>query len=134
VRRSVVLTAIPNALVAVAVGGALGALVRTALVELVPRDPGQWPWVTFLINLAGTALLAWSVNYLAHHPGPVLSFIGTGFCGALTSFSTFQIEAVELIDEGSAPLALLYLVASLGFGLVITLAIARASARRDIAE
>ncbi len=122
---------IPNALVAVAVGGALGALVRTGLVELAPREAGQWPWVTFLVNLAGTALLAWLVGSLAHHPGPVVSFIGTGFCGALTSFSAFQIEAVQLIGEGALLLAAAYLAASLGLGILITVAVSRRSLQAE---
>jgi fluoride exporter len=123
VAGSVVFTGLRGSLIAIAAGGALGALVRTAASEWLPREPGQWPWVTLVVNLVGTALLAWSVAYLAHHPGPVLSFIGTGFCGALTSFSAFQVEAVQLFDEGSPIVAVSYLVTSVVLGVVASMAI-----------
>ena len=98
-------------------GGALGALVRAGLAEALP-DPGVgWPWATFVVNVAGAALLGYWFTTLPHtqYRRPLLT---TGFCGALTTFSTVQVEMVEMIDAGRAGLAVLYLAASVVAGLV----------------
>ena len=106
-------------LLAIFAGGCLGALARAGLVEWLPHDPGSWPWATFAVNIAGTALLGWAVTRLQERM-PLTAyrrpFVGTGFCGALTTFSTLQ---VELLDMGTG-LALAYAAASLaaGFGIV----------------
>jgi CrcB protein len=102
---------------AIFLGGALGTLLRAGLAEALP-DPGVgWPWATFLVNLAGAALLGYWFTVLPHtqYRRPLLT---TGFCGALTTFSTVQVELVEMIDAGRVPLACLYLGASVAAGLL----------------
>ena len=101
---------------AIFLGGAVGALLRAALAEVFPAGHAEWPWVTFLVNVAGTALLGYWFTALPHtsYRRPLLT---TGFCGALTTFSTMQLELVEMIDAGRAGLALLYLTASVAAGL-----------------
>jgi CrcB protein len=105
---------------AVAAGGTAGAVVRVMLERAVPPTPGSWPWATFLANVAGTAMLGYVATRLqerlppSSYPRPVL---GTGFCGALTTFSAFQLELIRLARAGQAGLALAYLAASLGAGL-----------------
>ncbi len=101
---------------AIFVGGALGALVRAGLAEVLP-DPGVgWPWATFIVNVVGAALLGYWFTTLPHtqYRRPLLT---TGFCGALTTFSTVQVELVEMMDAGRLPLACLYLGASVVAGL-----------------
>ncbi|HET9153903.1 MAG TPA: fluoride efflux transporter CrcB [Solirubrobacterales bacterium] len=101
---------------AIFLGGALGALVRAGLAEALP-DPGVgWPWATFLVNVVGAVLLGYWFTVLPHtqYRRPLLT---TGFCGALTTFSTVQVELVEMIDAGRVPLACLYLVAGIAAGL-----------------
>ncbi|HMC51101.1 MAG TPA: fluoride efflux transporter CrcB [Solirubrobacterales bacterium] len=101
---------------AIFLGGALGALVRAGLAEVLP-DPGVgWPWATFVVNVIGAGLLGYWFTTLPHtqYRRPMLT---TGFCGALTTFSTVQVELVEMIDAGRVPLACLYLVASVVAGL-----------------
>ena len=106
-------------LLAIFAGGCLGALARAGLLEWLPHDPGSWPWSTFAANVAGTALLGWAVTRLQERM-PLTAyrrpFVGTGFCGALTTFSTLQVELLDM-DAG---LALAYASASLaaGFGIV----------------
>jgi CrcB protein len=103
-------------------GGAAGALVRAGVSEALPHGAGQWPWATFGVNLAGTALLAWATTRLAEMVAPTRYWrllIGTGFCGALTTFSTFQVETIALADDGHAGLALAYASASLAAGMFL---------------
>jgi CrcB protein len=111
-------------LLAIFAGGCLGALARAGLGEWLPHAPGTWSWPTFAANVAGSALLGWAVTRLQERMPPTAyrrPLIGTGFCGALTTFSTFQLELLDLTDAGRAGLALAYAAASLaaGFGVVL---------------
>jgi len=110
-------------LAAIFAGGCLGALARAGLAEWLPHQPGAWPWATFAANIAGAALLGWAVTRLQERMPPTRyrrPFVGTGVCGALTTFSTLQLELVDLADAGRAGLALGYAAVSLvaGFGAV----------------
>jgi CrcB protein len=102
---------------AIFLGGALGALLRAGLAEAFPVSAAGWPWATFLVNVTGAALLGYWYTALPHtsYRRPLLT---TGFCGALTTFSTVQLELLEMIDAGRIGLACLYLGTSLVAGLV----------------
>jgi fluoride exporter len=109
---------------AIAAGGALGALARVELDRLFPPSPGGWPWITFLINVAGSALLGYLATRLVERLPPSTyrrPFVGTGFCGALTTFSTFQVELVRLVRTDHVPLAAGYATASILSGLLAVL-------------
>ena len=93
-------------------GGIAGALARMGVVELLRHDPGHWPWATLLVNLAGAFVLG-----LVAARGYRRALIGQGVCGALTTFSTFQLELLEMLDAGRAGLALAYAAVSLAAGL-----------------
>jgi CrcB protein len=110
-----------NDATAVIAGGALGTLARAGLAEALPVHPGTWPWATFLANLAGSLILGWVV--VAKQRWRPL--VGTGFCGALTTFSAFQVQLVELGDDGHVPLAAAYLAISVICGLAAAHAGAR---------
>lgn len=107
-------------LAAIFAGGALGAIARTALGEWLPHSAGEWPWATFAANVVGTFLLGYFATRLQERL-PVSAYrrplLGTGFCGALTTFSTVQIELLEMLDDGHAGLAAGYAAASLVAGL-----------------
>lgn len=108
----------PRALAAVFLGGAVGAGSRAALAAAAPVRPGQWPWATFAANIAGSAVLA-AVLLLVHERLPYRRLlIGTGFCGGLTTFSTFQVELVEMLEHREFALMATYLTASLAAGLL----------------
>jgi CrcB protein len=106
-------------LAAIFAGGALGAAIRTALVEAAPTTPGSWPWTTFAVNVIGSLLLGYFVCRLQERL-PVTAYqrplLGTGLCGALTTFSTFQLDLLRLLDHGAVLLAVLYAAGSIAAG------------------
>lgn len=108
-------------LAAIFAGGALGALARGGLVEAFPAAPVSWPWPTFAVNVAGAFLLGYFATRLQERL-PLTRyrrpFLGTGFCGALTTFSTMQVELLRMLDGGHYALAAGYAGASLAAGFV----------------
>jgi len=113
------------ALLAVAGGGAIGALARYQLTLWVfARWPGAFPSGTFLVNVVGCLLLgvvggALDLRTEAH---PALRlFLGVGILGAFTTFSTFELETVYALERGDVAVALGYVVGSvvLGFAAVV---------------
>jgi CrcB protein len=107
---------------AILAGGAVGALARAAVNEALPHASGAWPWSTFTVNLVGAAFLAWLTTRLTEMVAPTRYWrflLGTGFCGALTTFSTFQVETIRLADDGYAVLAAGYAAASLLAGMAV---------------
>src|SRR5215207_8089747 len=114
-------------------GGAAGALVRAVVGEALPPRPGEWPWATFAVNLAGTTLLAWLTTRLTEMTAPtryVRFMLGTGFCGALTTFSAFQVETLRLAKQGHAGVAAAYAAASLAAGMLLAVGATVAARRR----
>ena len=108
-------------LAAIFVGGAIGALARYALAEALPHDPGTWPWATFAVNVAGALALGYLTTRLQERLPPSAyrrPLLGTGLCGALTTFSTMQVELLQMLDAGEAGLAASYAAASLAAGLL----------------
>ena len=106
---------------AIFAGGVVGALARTGLAKALPWDGHGWPWATFLINVAGTLLLGYFATRLQERLPPSTyrrPLLGTGFCGALTTFSTFQLELIRLSRHGATGTAAGYALASVGLGLV----------------
>jgi CrcB protein len=107
---------------AVFAGGCLGALARAELATALPDATHGWPWGTFAANLAGTALLAFFATRMHGRLPPSThrhGFVGTGVCGALTTFSTLQIELVRLAHHGHLALAAAYLATTIALGLLV---------------
>jgi fluoride exporter len=104
---------------AIFAGGFLGAAARAAVGELLPHDPGAWPWATLLVNVAGAFLLGYFVTRLQERL-PLSAyrrpFAGTGVCGGLTTFSTMQVEVLQMLDAGHVGLALAYAAISIAAG------------------
>ena len=111
-----------NALGIVAVGGACGAVARYWIGGWVAsRWPGHLPLGTILVNLSGSFLLGWALTALPRlsaHPEPLRLFLGVGFLGAYTTFSTFEYETLRLLEEGRIRSGLLNIALSLLLGLL----------------
>jgi CrcB protein len=98
----------PAAWIAFVAAGAVGAPVRYLLDGYVgDRTEGVFPWGTFLINVSGSLLLGLLTGLALYHafPDTPRIVLGTGFCGAYTTFSTFSFETVRLIEEGAIKVA-----------------------------
>jgi CrcB protein len=106
-------------LAAIFAGGCAGALARAGLAESFPVRAGHWPWVTFAVNLAGAFMLGYFATRLQERL-PLSAYkrplLGTGVCGALTTFSTMQVELLRMLDRGAFGLALGYALASVACG------------------
>jgi len=99
----------------VLLGGALGAPARYLTDQAVQRRHGTvFPWGTWTVNVVGSFVLGIVV---ATGPAWLVTFAGTGFCGALTTYSTFGYETVRLTEEGETGTAVGYVVGSLAAGL-----------------
>ena len=106
-------------LVAIACGGALGTVLRIAVQEAAPVGSG-FPWQTLAINLAGAWLLGVAAAVtVSDDPltGWRLPLVGTGLCGALTTFSGLCVETLDLMEAGLVGTALAYVAASVALGL-----------------
>jgi fluoride exporter len=106
--------------VAILTGGAVGALARAGLAEAFPAQAGEWPWGTFVANQLGALLLAWLATELTEVVVPTRFWrplLGTGFCGALTTFSAFQVETIQLARHDRPGLAAWYAAVSIAVGM-----------------
>ena len=108
-------------LLSIAAGGALGALAR----HFVNRAALAWfgpgfPWGTLVVNVAGSLAMGLLIGWLARHDGISAewrAFLTVGFLGALTTFSTFSLDAVALFERGQILTAGLYVVGSVVLSL-----------------
>lgn len=107
---------------AIALGGAAGTLARAGLLEAWPVRAGAWPWTTFAVNLAGAFVLGAVATHLHDRASLGRPLLGTGFCGALTTFSTLELEVLRLGRGHAVGLAAGYLVASVVAGFAAVLA------------
>jgi CrcB protein len=98
-----------------ALGGALGALARWGVSEALPASPGTWPWATLLVNLTGCFLLGVLLAVLASRsPEPAWArpFVAVGVLGGYTTYSTFAVDVVGMVENGAIGTALGYVLAS----------------------
>jgi CrcB protein len=95
-------------------GGVAGAGLRWAVLTAV--EAGAFPWPVFVLNVAGSLLLGVLLAEEWSHPSGRLLLHdvgGIGFCGGLTTFSTFSLEVVNLARDGNTGTAAIYAVASI---------------------
>jgi len=99
----------------VACGAAIGAPLRFLADRALRRwIPGRFPWGTFVVNLVGSLIL----GVVAAADGPsVAALAGTGFCGALTTYSTFSYETFALIEGRDRLIGIINVVGSVVVGV-----------------
>jgi CrcB protein len=108
----------------VALGGALGAVLRYGAGLAVARFGAGIPWATLFVNVLGSLLLGVFARWLsapAFDPAWRVA-LTVGVCGGFTTFSTFSAEVVALLQEGRAARAGVYVAASLGLSVAAVLA------------
>jgi CrcB protein len=104
----------------VALGAAIGAPLRYLTDRAVQaRHDSLFPWGTFAVNVIGSLLLGILIGGVGAGavPGSAMALLGTGLCGALTTYSTFGFETIRLIEERARLFAVLNAVASIVAGI-----------------
>ncbi|GAA1465450.1 fluoride efflux transporter CrcB [Nocardiopsis exhalans] len=100
----------------VALGATVGAPIRFLVDLALKRRFGEgFPWGTLLVNAVGSLILG-TLMALPLSP-EAMALLGAGLCGALTTYSTFAYETVQLSRTGARGRALLYVLASLALGV-----------------
>jgi fluoride exporter len=105
----------------VLLGGMIGAPARYLTDRAVQaRHDSVFPWSTFAVNMAGSLLLGFLLGAERHLglPSSVVLLLGTGFCGGLTTFSTFGYETLRLLEDGAIGEAGLNVIGSLAIGVL----------------
>ncbi|NNE10698.1 MAG: fluoride efflux transporter CrcB [Ilumatobacter sp.] len=101
----------------VALGGVIGATCRWLTGELLTGRPGEFPWATFVVNVLGCFLIGIAAARLARDS---LWWDGlvVGALGGLTTFSAFSVETRQLVDADRPGVAVVYVIASIGVGVL----------------
>ena len=112
-------------LIAISAGASIGAMLRWCLSLLLNEYFPAIPPGTLLANLIGAYIVGIAIAYFS--TSAALSpewrlFIITGFCGGLTTFSTFSVEIVALLQQGRAAMACGAIAAHLGGSVLMTFA------------
>jgi CrcB protein len=106
-------------LAAVFAGGVVGTLLRVGFSRTFASGDASWPWAVFAINISGALLLGYLVTRLQERL-PLSTYrrqlMATGFCGAYTTFSTMQLELLDMWNSHRYGLAVAYVAASVVCG------------------
>lgn len=106
----------------VGIGGAAGSMARYGISMLMSKVVNTpFPFATFLINVLGSLLIGVLFGLAARNQwlqaGGML-LLASGFCGGFTTFSTFALENINLMQKGQSMVGILYIAASLVIGLL----------------
>ena len=107
-------------LLSVGTGAFIGGMVRYMISVWIKSDANRFPLNTFLINLLGSFLIGFILNYSqkSEITFNFKLFLTTGFCGGFTTFSAFSIEVIQLWQAGQHSVSVLYVVGSLVGGIL----------------
>lgn len=108
----------------VGIAGLSGAILRVELGNFLSSfGNSNFPYPTLLINIIGSFFLAYFFEYLKskpYFPSNLKSAISTGFLGSFTTFSTFSVETLHLIQTGFYLVAASYILLSFTFGFLFS--------------
>lgn len=110
-----------NALVLVGLGGAAGSIARFLIsYYMAKRFTSGFPWATFSVNVFGALLIGIFIGLFGKIPEQTQMklLLATGFCGGFTTFSTFSLENISLLQQGHYGMAAVYVLTSLVFGVL----------------
>jgi CrcB protein len=108
-------------IILIGIGGSIGAAARYLIGRyLHKKSPNSWMNGTWVVNIAGSFLLGVLASLYWSEEIPEWSWMlfGTGFCGAFTTFSTFSVEALKMLQKQDYKPAVLYVVSSVVLGIV----------------
>lgn len=105
----------------VGIGGALGAMARYGAQSLVGSLPNGFPTATFLINIVGSIAMGVLVGVLARttpqFQNEIRLFVAVGMFGGFTTFSSFSLDAIAMLERGQFLLAGGYILGSVAFAI-----------------
>lgn len=104
-----------RSLLVVALGGALGSVLRYAVgAALLRQGLAGLPWGTFVVNVTGSLALGFLARYFGppHASEAVFLALTVGLCGGFTTFSTFTLDLLTMVERGDVGRAALYAAAS----------------------
>ncbi len=111
-----------NPYLLVAVGGALGSMARYGTGVLVGKAwTASFPLATMLINIAGSLAMGLFIGWLARTTpswqADARLFVAVGIFGGFTTFSSFSLDTISMLERGEIGPALLYVLASVAIGI-----------------
>lgn len=105
-----------NTVLLIGAGGFLGSMARFYVSNYFKgKQTGSFPVATFIVNVVGSFVL----GYIIGASKGVELFLGVGFLGAFTTFSTFNLESIHLIEQKKFKVLFLYLFGSYAIGIAL---------------
>lgn len=107
----------------VGLGGAIGSILRYIISKILNEQvSSSFSWGTFAVNIIGCFIIGAVTSYAQKHgiSSETKLLLTTGLCGGFTTFSTFSLENIQLIDTNQNPSSLIYIVSTLFCCLLTT--------------
>jgi len=114
-------------IILVAIGGALGAVARYLMMNLIGHNLGNnFPYATIIVNVSGSLamglLIGWLANAIPQNASDIRLFLAVGVLGGYTTFSSFSLDAITLFERGELAAMAIYIFSSVCLSLIGLLA------------